>query len=649
MKLVGGISSLFFWSVLFVFGSMTAVFVAWGTSTVTSQKMSIESHIITPNETMEVLAIKDLHSRLDDNNDGQVDYKESTEFVREKFPGQSQNPSANDRSHTLHLQDNMISLDELWNRWKNSNVYNWSNDDVIKWLEAVVDLPELVPQFHSLGITGRQLPLIATNVDQLFSQLGVTRHQRKKLQLRAMDIVLFGPLPSSHSYWKDVVMAFSVILCVLGLSTAWRKHHSANRKIDAFLKEIRVYETELRNIKKTFKGQDSISDTTDSDTRNTQPVGGEEETDRNNSLSDDSSSSSSSVDLTGQSSSSSSDKSKGDMTTIAEETSFPGRPDLQSSQTQQSSSDSKNENLRMRIWNLENQLASLMQNRLALKQLLIETCLQEKYYLDANKRTAENEVMRAQKMCDKIKRKRASVIGAFRLANSSTLEDAGLMITKAVNKMQMVTEHFESFQKRWQSIEQIFGFPILNPAHISTQSLASAVTDSPRSTRGSISHRPKSVSSRTNSFKEEHFEPILHKSSIKMGGGRDREMEIYPRSCSLSEPDEQLRGADRPLPSWFSAPNSLYCSSSPSSTRSSYSEILEIMQQEGSYPGAVSDSNAPASAGLMFEVDDGEKDSVLGIIEEEGSGVFIQEEPRAVPDFIQKKSEPLPVRTESHV
>lgn len=39
-----------------------------------------------------------------------------------------------------------------------------------------------------------------------------------------------------------------------------------------------------------------------------------------------------------------------------------------------------------------------MQNRLALKQLLIETCLQEKHYLDVNKRTAENEVMRAQKL-----------------------------------------------------------------------------------------------------------------------------------------------------------------------------------------------------------------------------------------------------------
>ena len=39
----------------------------------------LESLMITHNETLEVLAIKDLHSRLDDNKDGQVDYEESTE------------------------------------------------------------------------------------------------------------------------------------------------------------------------------------------------------------------------------------------------------------------------------------------------------------------------------------------------------------------------------------------------------------------------------------------------------------------------------------------------------------------------------------------------------------------------------------------
>ena len=65
-----------------------------------------------------------------------------------------------------------------------------------------------------------------------------------------LPLPLSASLVAPHSYWKDVVMSLSVLLCVMGLTTAWRKHHSANRKIDAFLKEIRVYETELRNLKK---------------------------------------------------------------------------------------------------------------------------------------------------------------------------------------------------------------------------------------------------------------------------------------------------------------------------------------------------------------------------------------------------------------
>ena len=34
--------------------------------------------------------------------------------------------------------------------------------------------------------------------------------------------------------------------------------------------------------------------------------------------------------------------------------------------------------------------------------------------------------------CDKIRKRRVTVLGAFQLANSSSLEEAGLQITKAV-------------------------------------------------------------------------------------------------------------------------------------------------------------------------------------------------------------------------
>ena len=41
---------------------------------------------------------------------------------------------------------------------------------------------------------------IATNTDQFLQKLDIKGPQRHKLQLRATDVVLFGPLPSKYLY-----------------------------------------------------------------------------------------------------------------------------------------------------------------------------------------------------------------------------------------------------------------------------------------------------------------------------------------------------------------------------------------------------------------------------------------------------------------
>lgn len=213
------------------------------------------------------------------------------------------------------------------------------------------------------------------------------------------------------------------------------------------------------------------------------------------------------------------------------------------------------------------------------------------------------------------------------------------------NKMQKVTEHFDCFQKRWKTIEKLTGFSLLSSAHSSTQSMTSLAGDSPRS-RGSISHHlhhhqrlSRNNRSRASSLKDEQLEGVLFG---KTGDGETGERGLYPRSLSLNESEQASQR--EPLPSWFSAPNSLYYNGSPCSSRSSYSEVLEIMQQEsntgGGSAGAVSENMSPV--GLMFEVEETEKDS-LGIIEEEeGSGVFRHEG-----TFLQNGPRPLQGRPET--
>lgn len=162
--------------------------------------------------------------------------------------------------------------------------------------------------------------------------------------------------------------------------------------------------------------QGTGSDSTDGETRNSEEEErrGGEETEKTNSLSDvsvssssSSSSSSSAFDLTVTASSSAPsppEKPKCDDVTTEERPITTAAPpqsqtlEFQHSLSSASDAETRNESLRMKIWNLENQIESLTQNRIALKQLLLETCLQEKSFLDHNKRTAEDEVIRAQKL-----------------------------------------------------------------------------------------------------------------------------------------------------------------------------------------------------------------------------------------------------------
>jgi stromal interaction molecule 1 len=167
--------------------------VAWETTTNNGQ-YHMKDNDEKVNESLELRAIKELHSHLDDNKDGQVDYNESTDFVHDEL----HHLTSDDRSHTFFSDDRTISYKELWKKWKESKVHNWTCEDVIEWLVGVVELPELVSQFKSIGINGKHLPLIAANIDHFLKKLDAKGHQRRKLQLKAMDVVLFGPLPGWH-------------------------------------------------------------------------------------------------------------------------------------------------------------------------------------------------------------------------------------------------------------------------------------------------------------------------------------------------------------------------------------------------------------------------------------------------------------------
>lgn len=178
--------------------------------------------------------------------------------------------------------------------------------------------------------------------------------------------------------------------------------------------------------------------------------------------------------------------------------------------------------------------------------------------------------------------------------------------------MQKVTNHFDDYHKRWKSIEQSAGFPILNPALTSSAHFDSdeSLPDSPRATRsGSI----KSMRSRSLSISSgyENMDAIFMSLPPHPRPSSDK-TNVTGQSQSVNE--SEIRTSSEwveSIPSWYSAPNNLY-------RKMSYSE-LEFINEEGcGQEGMISTEDSDKY--------NKESHDSLGVIEEEEKGLAFSRE-----------------------
>lgn len=134
------------------------------------------------------------------------------------------------------------------------SVFNWTNSDVLDWLVSYVELPQYASTFKKNHITGRQLPYIAANYGQILQNtLLITDNQHKqKIQLRAMDVILFGP-PIPQGHWKDTIVILSTFLSVCGILYALRQRRLSQSRIDSFMEDLRLKEEEVSKLKSKFQ------------------------------------------------------------------------------------------------------------------------------------------------------------------------------------------------------------------------------------------------------------------------------------------------------------------------------------------------------------------------------------------------------------
>uniref|UniRef100_A0A8C6XTM7 Stromal interaction molecule 1 n=1 Tax=Naja naja TaxID=35670 RepID=A0A8C6XTM7_NAJNA len=154
-------------------------------------------------------AVRNIHKQMDDDANGNVDVEESDEFLREDL--NYHDPTI--KHSTFHGEDKLISVEDLWKAWKASEVYNWTVEEVVQWLITYVELPQYEETFRKLQLTGHAMPRLAiTNTTMTGTLLKMTdRSHRQKLQLKALDTVLFGP-PLYSLCLKYFLLTLSIVL-----------------------------------------------------------------------------------------------------------------------------------------------------------------------------------------------------------------------------------------------------------------------------------------------------------------------------------------------------------------------------------------------------------------------------------------------------
>ncbi|XP_041734012.2 stromal interaction molecule 1 isoform X4 [Coregonus clupeaformis] len=391
-------------------------------------------------------AIRSIHKQMDDDANGNVDVSETDGFLREDL--NYHDPKA--KHNSFHGDDQFISVEDLWNTWKGSEVYNWTVDDVVKWL-TYVELPQYVDTFLKMHFNGTVMPRLAVkNATLTVSILKMLdRSHVQKLQLKALDTVLFGaPLMNTHNHLKDFMLVVSIVIGIGGcwfayiqnryskdhmkkmmtdldgLQRAEQSLHDLQKKLQIAQEEHRTVEVEKVNLEQKLRDEINCA---------------KQEAQRLKEL----------------------------------------REGTENELSRQKYAEEELDQVRMALKKAEKELESRCSwsPPESLQKWLQLTHEVEVQYYNIKKQNAEKQLLVAKEGAEKIKKKRNTIFGTFHVAHSSCLDNVDHQILTAKQALGEVTAALRERLHRWQQIEILTGFTIVNNPGLS--SLASTLNPDP--------------------------------------------------------------------------------------------------------------------------------------------------------------------------
>ena len=143
------------------------------------------------------------------------------------------------RMDILHKKDKEITVLDLWHTWSKSEVHNWTVEQTAEWLVAAVDLPQYRDLFIREGVAGNQLPKAAVDTNFLQHKLGITSSlHRSKISLKAMDVVLFGPPKDANNWLKDVILTSLLLALLTALFWAYKTKKHSEEHLSKMMKDM---------------------------------------------------------------------------------------------------------------------------------------------------------------------------------------------------------------------------------------------------------------------------------------------------------------------------------------------------------------------------------------------------------------------------
>ncbi|XP_052865233.1 stromal interaction molecule homolog [Anopheles cruzii] len=368
-------------------------------------------------------AIRSLHRQLDDDDNGDIDLSESDDFLREELKYDS---GYEKRHKAFHFNDDMhISVKELWEAWLRSEVHNWTVDQTTEWLAQSVQLPQYVHLFRLHKVTGKVLPRLAVNnMHYVSNVLGIKDPiHKQKIALKAMDAVLFGPPRETGTRWKDLLLVTLLLTAIIGSWYAYHQNKNAKIHIRRMAKDVEGLlkaEVALKEMQKELELA-----------RLEQENVGKEKLDLERRL-----------------------REAPTLTTSSS--------DLELQQLKQ-----EIEMLRLELSRAEGEINDHCwtppQGLQSWLQLTYE--LEHKHHI--RKRVmAEKQLEQAREACEKLKKKRSSLVGAFVSTHGKSIDDVDRSIVEARNALNDVTNDLQERMHRWKQIETLLGFSIVNNSGI---------------------------------------------------------------------------------------------------------------------------------------------------------------------------------------